>query len=201
MGKCGICDEKEKRKKRTLISLPTPRIRPVDLVMETVARGLLIHQPGHLCGVASSSYGDPTEDFVDLGQVGVVELDLSKVLDNARRLGGARNRHDGREAGFLTLSADPCNSDLRGRDAFSLRDLFNFIHQLEVFSENIFLKAGHPPGDIAFGDVIPASDLAREESAREGGLRNNGNSELGADGSDAVVLDVCGEEGKLDLDC
>ena len=120
---------------------------------------LQIHQVGERSAVAISSNGYPTDNLVDLGQLGVVELDLSKVLDNTRWLGGAGNWHNGREAGLLALSADPCNSDLRRCDSFLLRYPLNLIHQLEVFAEEILLEAGQCLTEIAFGDVIMTSDL------------------------------------------
>ena len=59
----------------------------VDPVIKAVGVALQTHQLGELSAVAISSDGHPPEHFVDLGQFGVVELDLSKVLDNVKWLG------------------------------------------------------------------------------------------------------------------
>ena len=81
---------------------------------------LQTHQLGERSAVAIFSDGHPTKNIVDLGQFGfgVIGLDLSNVLDNARWPGSARDRHDGREAGLLALSADLRSSDLRRYDVF-----------------------------------------------------------------------------------
>src|SRR3954464_14639784 len=84
----------------------------------------------------------------------------------------SRNWHD-----VISLGHHPGECELRGRALLLLRDLFDFLDELQILFEVVALKARVLSSEIIHGKIFRAFDLARQESTTEGAVGDEADAE------------------------
>lgn len=102
----------------------------------------------------------PLQDFINLAHLLVCQGDFLHVLLNSYIRSSSGNRDDDRKAVLATVLPDPRKSNLSKRGTLPLGDLLDFVRQLDVLMENVWLEAWLDAAKVAFGNVLEAADLA-----------------------------------------
>lgn len=118
-------------------------------------------------GVPISRNGEGRQDFFDLGEVLVSQVDNLSVLLDSVRIGRPGDRDDLGHARSLGNSQEPVDGDLAGGATLLVRQLLDFVDEFKVRVEVFTLKAWAGLSPVSLRDIIGGLERACESASSQ----------------------------------